>query len=129
MPELARHCRVSESGLYAAFRCVKGYTPVEAWHRVLVERAEVLLTSTDLSVEEISRRLGFCPASYFRKIVRRVTGSTPRELRARARIWNEKGDYNGRTASDRSEAVLLLLCGILLNFIFRLDKRLAVNAK
>lgn len=86
VPELARHCHVSESGLYAAFRRVKGCTPVEAWHRILVERAEVLLTSTDLSVEEISRRLGFCSASYFRKIVRRVTGSTPRELRARARI-------------------------------------------
>lgn len=84
--ELARHCRVSESGLYAAFRRVKGCTPVNAWHRILVERAEVLLTSTDLSVEEISRRLNFCSASYFRKIVRSVTGCTPRELRARSRI-------------------------------------------
>lgn len=84
--KMARHCRVSESGLYAAFRRVKGCTPVEAWHRILVERAEVLLTSTDLSVEEISRRLGFCSASYFRKILRRVTGGTPRQLRARSRI-------------------------------------------
>ena len=86
VPELARHCHVSESGLYAAFRRIKGCTPVSAWHRVLVERAEVLLTSTDLSVEEISRRLGFCSASYFRKVVRRVTDCTPRQLRARSRI-------------------------------------------
>ncbi len=86
VPALARHCRVSESGLYSAFRRVKGYTPVEAWHRILAARAEELLTGTDLSVEEISERLGFCSASYFRKILRRVTGMTPREVRRGARI-------------------------------------------
>lgn len=86
VPELARHCRVSASGLYAAFRRVKGCTPVEAWHRILAARAEELLTGTDLSVEEISERLGFCSASYFRRILRRVTGATPREIRARSRI-------------------------------------------
>ncbi len=85
VPELAHVCRISESGLYAAFRETKGCTPIEMWHRILAERAETFLVSTDFSVEEIAERLGFCSASYFRKILREVTGRTPREIRARAR--------------------------------------------
>lgn len=86
VPLLARECRVSESGLYAAFRETRGCTPIEMWHRILAERAVILLRSTDLSVEEISVRLGFCSASYFRKILRRVTGKTPREIRSFVRM-------------------------------------------
>ena len=85
VPELARVCRISESGLYAAFREAKGCTPIEMWHRILAERAETFLVSTDFSVEEIAERLGFCSASYFRKILREVTGRTPREIRAGAK--------------------------------------------
>ena len=85
VPELARVCRISESGLYAAFREAKGCTPIEMWHRILAERAETFLVSTDFSVEEIAERLGFCSASYFRKILREVTGRSPREIRAGAK--------------------------------------------
>ncbi len=81
VPELARHCRMSESGLYAAFRAVKGCTPIETWHRMQSERAVDLLLTTDLSIEEICEKLGFCSASYFRKILRTHTGKTPREIR------------------------------------------------
>ena len=86
VPELARICRMSESGLYAAFREARGCTPIEMWHRVQAERAVNLLVSTDLSVEEIVERLEFCSASYFRKILREVTGKTPREIRSVVRM-------------------------------------------
>ena len=81
VPALARHCHMSESGLYAAFREIKGCTPIEMWHRVQSERAVELLLSTDLSIEEICAKLGFCSASYFRKVLRVTTGKTPREIR------------------------------------------------
>lgn len=81
VPELARRCRMSESGLYAAFRAVKGCTPIEMWHRVQSERAVDLLLTTDLSIEEICEKLGFCSASYFRKVLRATTGKTPRQIR------------------------------------------------
>ena len=86
VPAMARHCRMSESGIYTAFRTVKGCTPVEMWHRVLAERAVNLLVTTDLSVEEVSEKLGFCSTSYFRKILREVTGETPRQIRHRAGV-------------------------------------------
>jgi AraC-like DNA-binding protein len=82
VPALAQHCCISESGLYSAFRKYRHTTPVETWHRILIQKGIDLLTTTDLSVEEISRRLGFCSSSYFRKIFRRVTAYTPRQVRS-----------------------------------------------
>ncbi len=86
VPELARRCRMSESGLYAAFRAVKQSTPIETWHHIQGEKAVNLLLTTDLTVEEIVDRLNFCSASYFRKILREVTGKTPREIRQQNRL-------------------------------------------
>ena len=82
--ELARHCSTSQSGLYAAFQHSVGITPVEMKHRLQADRAVTLLTATDLSVEEISSQLGFSSAAYFRRVLRQITGKTPREIRKTA---------------------------------------------
>ncbi|MBQ4321148.1 MAG: helix-turn-helix transcriptional regulator [Oscillospiraceae bacterium] len=82
--ELARHCGTSQSGLYAAFQQSTGITPVEMKHRLQAEKAVTLLTATDLSVEEISSQLGFSSAAYFRRVLRQITGKTPREIRKTA---------------------------------------------
>lgn len=79
--ELAIYCNMSESGIYAFFKSYGGTTPIEVKNRILINRAVDLLTTTDLSVEEICSRIGFCNAAYFRKQLRRVTGKTPHEIR------------------------------------------------
>lgn len=81
VPELARHCGMSESGLYAFFRSYADTTPIEVKNRIQTEKAITLLGSTDLSVEEISDRVGFQSVAYFRKIVKAQTGKTPTEIR------------------------------------------------
>lgn len=81
VPELARHCGMSESGLYAFFKEHAGETPVDLKNRILVKRASELLGTTDMSVEQIGERLGFSSVAYFRKIVRDLTGKTPTEIR------------------------------------------------
>lgn len=86
VPELARHCGVSESGLYAFFKKYAGITPVEMKNKMKVEEAVALLSSTDMSVEEISERLGFGTAAYFRNIVKRYTGKTPMKIRKEEEI-------------------------------------------
>ena len=53
-------------------------------HRLQTEKAVTLLTATDLSVEEISSQLGFSSAAYFRRVLRQITGKTPREIRKTA---------------------------------------------
>lgn len=82
--EVARHCGVSESGLYAAFSRSGSMTPNDLRQKILSERAVELLTSTDLSIEEVSSRLNFSSTSYFRKILKKHTGKTPSEIRRSA---------------------------------------------
>ena len=81
VPELARHCGMSESALYAFFRSYAKTTPIEEKNRILVERAVQLLGSTDLSIEQISDRVGFQSVAYFRKVVKEITQKTPTEIR------------------------------------------------
>lgn len=83
--ELARHCNMSESGLFSLFQ-TQGLTPIELKHRILVEKAVTLLCSTDLSVEQISDRLGFSDPGYFRKIFRRYTDKAPTEVRRERQV-------------------------------------------
>ena len=79
--QIAKHCNVSESGLYNAFRREGDMSPNDLRHKILAEKAVHLLQTTDLSVEQISRQLEFSSSSYFRKILFSVTGKTPRQLR------------------------------------------------
>lgn len=77
----AQFCMVSESTLYAAFRNARHTTPNEVRQKLCVERAVSLLTTTDLSIEHISSSLGFSSTSYFRKILKKHLGLTPRQIR------------------------------------------------
>lgn len=81
--QVARHCGVSESALYASFKR-HSTTPNQTRQAILVEEAKHLLTTTDASVQEISDRLGFSSGSYFRKVVRGITGKTPTQIRKNA---------------------------------------------
>lgn len=83
MGEVARHCGVSESALYASFKR-HGTTPNGARQALLAQEARHLLTTTDMSVQDISDRLGFSSASYFRKVLFRHTGKTPTQVRKAA---------------------------------------------
>lgn len=46
-----------------------------------IERAKILLETSDSSVQEISDRLGFTTRNYFTRCFREVTGKTPMEYR------------------------------------------------
>ena len=81
VPELARHCGISESGLYAFFRSYANTTPIEVKNSVQVQKSIALLGSTDLPIEDICDLVGFRSVAYFRKILRARTGKTPSEIR------------------------------------------------
>ena len=84
MPEVAQLCCVSESTLYAAFRQA-GTTPNDVKQRLVVDRAVKLLMTTGNSVQQISDRLGFSSTDYFRRVLRKHTGMSPREIRSGAK--------------------------------------------
>lgn len=86
VPNLARACGISESGLYALFRDYAHTTPVESKHRLIAERAVVMLTTTDLSVEAIASTLGLCSSAYLRRILKKQIGQTPLQIRKDAKF-------------------------------------------
>ena len=63
------------------FRREVGLTPVRYRHTLLVQEAMGLLLRTNLTVEEISDRLGFSSSCYFRRVFSSIAGKTPREIR------------------------------------------------
>ncbi|MBO5223919.1 MAG: AraC family transcriptional regulator [Clostridia bacterium] len=81
IPDVAKYCSVSESVLYSVFKKVKGETPVDVKHKILVDKAINILSSTDYTIEYISQELGFSSATYFRKIFTEVTGKRPKDYR------------------------------------------------
>ena len=86
IPEVAKACKVSESGLYGIFKIVYNETPNFFRQKIIFEKAEQLLITTNLPVEEISRMLNFSSASYFRKIVNKYSGKTPKQIRKTAQL-------------------------------------------
>ncbi len=81
MSEIASICSVSEPYIYSVFKRALGITPNQYRQAVLCDMASELLANTDLSVEDISSRLGFSSSSYFRKVLYKYTGRSPREIR------------------------------------------------
>ena len=84
--ELAKACGMSVSGFYARFLREAGTTPNEFRKTLIVQNAEELLRTTDLSVEQISERLGFSSSSYFRKVLFAKTGKTPTAIRKNSEL-------------------------------------------
>lgn len=84
--DVAKHCNVSLSGLYGIFQKNLGKTPNEIRQEIQCKNAVHLLTTTNLSVEEISSQLHFSSSSYFRKILRKHTGKTPLAIRKGAQF-------------------------------------------
>lgn len=86
VPKLACACGISESGLYALFRDYAHTTPIEIKHRLIAERAVVMLTTTDLAVETIASTLGLCSSAYLRRILKKQRGQTPLQIRKEAKF-------------------------------------------
>ena len=84
--DLARHCAMSESALYAFFRTYANTTPIEYKNKMLAEKAVTLLGTTDFSIEGIAALLGMQSVAHLRKIVKAHTGKTPSEIRSEQRL-------------------------------------------
>lgn len=84
--ELARAMKLSERTLARQLRAAVGLSPVAFMQRVRLEVATQLLETTSVAVEEISVRVGYAESATLRKLFRSVLRTSPREVRARARV-------------------------------------------
>lgn len=66
-----------KSYLITSFRSQYGESPVAYMHQLRIAEAERLLIFSDLSIELIAERLGYCDASYFNRMFRARLGFSP----------------------------------------------------
>lgn len=78
---LSKLCHLCSSGLFKQFKSATGVTPIAYKHNIMIQNALDLLAHSDLTIEEISEKVGFSSSNYFRKVFFDITGKTPKEVR------------------------------------------------
>ena len=81
MTFLSEECSISQMQLYRKAKELLQMTPVEYIKTLRMERAEDLLKSTSMSVQEVMYECGFSSKSYFFKEFATKFGCTPGEYR------------------------------------------------
>ena len=62
-------------------------SPIEYKNKIMIRHAErSLVDHPEVSIEELSERLGFESSIYFRRLFKATTGKTPREYRKTVEI-------------------------------------------
>lgn len=79
--ELAEHTHLNPSYLSTLFHRVMRQSPISYVNSVRIERARILLRTTDLPISQISSSLGFSQDIYFYRLFKRLTNTTPSEYR------------------------------------------------
>lgn len=75
------HVRIPERTLKRRFKAATGLTLIEYVQNLRIEEAKRMLEQDRLSADEISARVGYDDASFFRRVFRRRTGLAPVEYR------------------------------------------------
>ncbi|HEX8776062.1 MAG TPA: helix-turn-helix domain-containing protein [Pyrinomonadaceae bacterium] len=82
LEEIAAAAYLSPFHFARLFKKLTGASPHAYLATLRVERARALLAQTDLSVAEVSARVGYASSSHFTKAFRQATGLTPSAFRA-----------------------------------------------
>jgi AraC family transcriptional regulator len=82
LEEIAAAAFLSPFHFARLFKKLTGASPHAYLATLRVARAQVLLAETDLSVSEVSTRVGYSSPSHFTKAFRQATGLAPRAYRA-----------------------------------------------
>jgi transcriptional regulator GlxA family with amidase domain len=81
--EMIRRSTLAERTFKRRFAKATGLTPIEYVQRLRIEDAKRRLERTEASVDEISWRVGYEDAAFFRRLFKRTTGMTPGAYRKR----------------------------------------------
>ena len=76
-----RHSRMPERTLKRRFKLAAGLALIDYVQNLRIEEAKRLLESTELAADEISAKVGYEDASFFRRLFKRRTGLPPSQYR------------------------------------------------
>jgi len=81
-----KHSRLATRTFKRRFVAATGLTPLSYVQRLRIEDAKRRLERTESSIDEISWRVGYEDAAFFRRLFKRTTGMTPGAYRKKFRI-------------------------------------------
>jgi transcriptional regulator GlxA family with amidase domain len=84
--EMVRRSGLPERTFKRRFTEATGFAPIDYVQRLRVEDAKRRLERTDAPADEISWKVGYEDAAFFRKLFKRVTGMTPGASRRRFQV-------------------------------------------
>jgi transcriptional regulator GlxA family with amidase domain len=84
--QMIRRSKLAERTFKRRFGAATGMAPIVYVQRLRIEDAKRRLERTDVSVDEISWRVGYEDPAFFRRLFRRITGMAPGAYRKRFRI-------------------------------------------
>ena len=79
--DLARYVNCSEGHLHRAFQAATGLSPARYVEQARVRHALYLLAQEILPVAEVAARVGYADPLHFSRVVRRLTGVSPKAIR------------------------------------------------
>jgi len=81
LDELAQIFHMHPIYMHRKFKKDIGVTPANYLKQIRISRAKAYLLTTDLSIDDISERCGFCNCSYFIKVFKGQVARTPYQFR------------------------------------------------
>lgn len=79
--ELAQHVNYSVSYFHSIFKEKTGFSPIHYFNQLKIQKACQYLSFTDLSVKEISHKLGFKDPFYFSRLFKKLMSLSPSKYR------------------------------------------------
>jgi AraC-like DNA-binding protein len=87
LDELAEHVGVSKPHFIHLFKQITGYSPIDYYLRLKIQRSCQYLDLTCHSIKEISTFIGIADPYYFSRVFRKVMGQSPSAYRNLKRNW------------------------------------------
>lgn len=81
LKQLADSMNMSKYHFARMFKQKAGYTPIEYFNRLKIQKACELLDTTTYNIKEISDILAFSSPFYFSEVFKRITGYSPKNYR------------------------------------------------